>query len=184
MTPGWTLHPPGPAAALPIINIPCRLTVLDVGEPMHERQPHQTLRGRVRHQRVQESVEGDLFLRTGERAGLRKHAQQPQIRSDEPSPAARNTSWRLARCSWTKVPQKRPLAVWELPSETGQTASAPLHRRSPKSARKYLETTRADITPMKQANCLLPPRSANYSVTQWNYPSYLGKHIKVKQSLK
>lgn len=40
----------------------CDLTVLHVGKPVHERQPHQALRGRVRHQRVQEVVEGNLFL--------------------------------------------------------------------------------------------------------------------------
>ena len=48
-----------------------RLTVLHIGEAVHERQPHQTLRGRVPHQRIQEDVEGHLFLSTHRQGYIR-----------------------------------------------------------------------------------------------------------------
>lgn len=38
------------------------LTILYVGESVHERQPHQALRGRICHQHIQERVQQDLLL--------------------------------------------------------------------------------------------------------------------------
>ena len=47
-------------------------TVLHVSEPMHEGQPHQTLRGGVRHQGVQECIQVNLLL--PDRPGTRKRS--------------------------------------------------------------------------------------------------------------
>lgn len=38
------------------------LTILYVGESVHERQPHEALRGRICHQHIQERVQQDLLL--------------------------------------------------------------------------------------------------------------------------
>ena len=38
------------------------LTILYIGESVHERQPHQALRRRICHQHVQEGVQQDLLL--------------------------------------------------------------------------------------------------------------------------
>lgn len=90
----------------------------------------------------------------------------------------------LVRCNQKKVPQKPPWVIWEPPSEIGQTASAPLFQQNLISEKKCLGTMRGDIIQINEANCQLPPQSANYSTAQYNYPTYLWKQSKVKQLLK
>lgn len=46
---------------------------------------------------------------------------------------------------------------------------------------KNIWKQRRGITQINQTNCWLPPQSANYSITQYNYPTYLWKQIKVQQ---
>lgn len=103
---------------------------------------------------------------------------------NKPSPAVQSMFLQLVRCNQKKVPQKPPSVIWEPPSEIGQTASTPLFQRNLISVKKYLGIMRWDIIQMNQANCQLPPQSANYSITQCNYPTYLWKQIKVKQLFK
>lgn len=161
---------------------------------MHERQPHQTLRGRVWHQRIEECVEGDLFLLTlsarGERARVTHNVNAKTIteslkyyarRLKGHSLAVQSRLLQLVLCNQRRVPRKPPSVIWELPSEIGQTVSTPLFQRNLISVKKYLGTRAGDITQINQTNCQLPPQSANYSITQYNYPTYLWKQIKVKQ---
>ena len=109
-----------------------RLTVLHIGEAVHERQPHQTLRGRVPHQRIQEDVEGHLFLSTHRQGYIRITVQSKKQTKKTPtyrcisimersgvlvnsrykrSPAVRSRFLWPAQYSQRTAPQKRSLVI-------------------------------------------------------------------------
>lgn len=98
------------------------LTILYVGESVHERQPHEALRGRICHQHIQEGVQQDLLLDantnvlTLEWTNSRWGTEEIELRPAEGSRSAPS-----APCSRRKDPQTQLWAASAPPGETDQT---------------------------------------------------------------